>query len=42
MYERLWQLAWKHYQRGTANLTESETDTLISLLRKTISSLKNE
>ena len=42
LYERLWQLAWKHYQRGTANLTESETDTLISLLRKTISSLKNE
>jgi DNA-binding MarR family transcriptional regulator len=42
LYERLWQLAWKHYQRGASNLSAEETNMLVALLQKTISSLKGE
>ncbi|MBN3846613.1 MULTISPECIES: MarR family winged helix-turn-helix transcriptional regulator [Burkholderiaceae] len=40
LYQNLWQLAWKHYQRGTSHLTPEETETLMMLLKKTISSLE--
>jgi DNA-binding MarR family transcriptional regulator len=39
LFERLWDLAWQHYQRGTRDLTPEETNTLIELLQKTQASL---
>jgi DNA-binding MarR family transcriptional regulator len=41
LFERLWQLAWKHYQRGTHDLTAAESEQLVVLLQKTLASLRS-
>lgn len=40
LFDELWPLAWKHYQRGMHELSEDEAATLVGLLRKVLSSLR--
>jgi DNA-binding MarR family transcriptional regulator len=40
LFDDLWPLAWKHYQRGMHELSEDETTTLVGLLQKVLSSLR--
>ncbi len=40
LFDELWPLAWKHYQRGMHELSEEEAAALTGLLRKVLSSLR--
>jgi DNA-binding MarR family transcriptional regulator len=40
LFDELWPLAWKHYQRGMHELSEEEAATLVGLLQKVLSSLR--